>query len=712
MAGKDISFKVSAKDDASGTLNKVAGTVNSFSKETKEALKPLDNLNKSFSSITKAFTPLTVGITAAVAGLKKLSDAISVCTDEWAKDELAMKRIDFAGTINNQLAGTTQELKDLANSIEEMTHGWVGAGDVMDSMSSMLYDKTTPQIKEIILAATDLSAAMGTDLNSAVTQLNNLLAGTTGTLGKMFPELKTFSKEQHEAGDSVAYVAEKVKGAATAFSNTTEGIKREAEESKNALKSAFGDFFTELTVPMTKFFSNIRQQIAGIINNINETRRAIKQLENDDLRVQLEGAQTLWDKAVAERDAARTLVENYAAVNRSSVQATASANGMSFDAVVKNLVETNAAWKSANEDVIKYSALTVELQKQVRDSMAESGSITVNLTDTTIEDLSTETSSNISSEVSKGIVKGFANPQLNNASSAWLSQQQYGGVTSMSLNLPELTGSFNTEDFFSGLQLELGDAATTLFSGGTTSYFGDFVEKIKDVTKELGQGFKTALQEVISSLGDSSGWIGVLVEALMNLENVVSIIGWWLTIIRGFIEEIGPVINEVLQPVVNALLQIGKLVGQALTPSVKALIPVIEVLAEVFTWLYNKILIPIGNAIMVFFTIIGNIGIAVANLFIDIYNLFAWILGKSQKDKKNYLDPNDYMLQEIDTEDILGSDYGSSSSSTGTTLGASYTAQRDITVNISYSHSFVNGDAQQIAIQIKKELESVNALGY
>ena len=646
MAGKDVSFKISAKDEASGTLNKVAGSVNSFGKETKEALKPLDNLNKSFSSITKAFTPLTVGITAAVAGLKKLSDAISVCTTEWAKDELAMKRIDFAGTINKQLAGTTKELKDLANSIESMTSGWVGAGDVMDAMSSMLYDKTTPQIKEIILAATDLSAAMGTDLNTAVTQLNNTFSGTLGQLGKMFPELKNLSKEELEAGKAIDIVADKVSGAGAAFAETTEGIKKAAEESANSLKSALGEAFSYLTAPMTQFFTKLRNNLANLISNANEVKRAMRAIETDDAQTRYDSAAVLQQNAKTLRDQLESTLRNEAAVN-----------GLTDPRAIINMIFSNPDYQALDAEITQYGAIMGEALKELQE-LNNNGYIEVELTDTATQNVAESVAESVAGGLATGLVAAFGG-----VSGAWLSQQQYGGVTGMSLGLPELTGNYNAADYTTAPS-----KIESFFSDSIIPAFSEFIMSLSSVT---------ALLEPV----------GTILEAVFGI--------------------LGPAINSVLSPLVGFLQIVGQTVGNMLIPVLDVITPIIKLIGEALVWVYNKIIMPVANAFITLFNMVYNAIASVVNGILSIYNTIVGWFGGSKKSLVSYKSLDSGYMQEIDT----GALSQAGMSYMGSTGSASYTAARDITVNIVYERSYVNGDAEDIAINLRNEMRRIEALG-
>lgn len=632
MAGKDVSFKISAKDEATSTLNKVAGGINSFGKETKEALKPLDNLNNSFSSITKAFTPLTVGITAAVAGIKKLSDAVKVCTDEWAKDELAMKRIDFAGKLNKNLAGATTSLKNLANSIEDMTNGWIGAGEVMESMNTLLYDKTAPQIEAIITAATDLSIAMGTDLETAVTQLNGTFSGTVGQLGKMFPEIKALTKEELAAGDAISIVAEKVKDASKAFTDSTESMKRASEEASNALKSALGESFTYLMQPMTNFFTRLKNNLADLISNANATKKAMREIEVEDAQTRYNSASVLRNNAITLRQQNADMLRNIAL-----------ASGMTDESDIYNYIQNDSTQMALVQDIQKYSAIMNAAQSELN-ALNNNGYLNVALVD----------EGNTAEVIAQATEEGTA----------------AGTGLAFKLAGPGAVGAY---DVNFGAALNLAPAGSS--SAGT---------------------------QQVSVLAELFGKLTEHVAILNELMNPMTIV------LDAFWQTLEPAVNTVLAPLVGILVTMGQTVGQILAPAFDVLTPAVKLVSEAFVWLYNNVIRPVGNGIIAVFNTVFNVMAAVANAFIAMYN--AIVPKRKEISSISYKSLDEGSLAKIDSGSLATA--GASYMGMGAGSSASYTAARDITVNLSYSHSFVNGDAQEIAIQIKKELAMINALGY
>ena len=65
--------------------------------------------------------------------------------------------------------------------------------------------------------------------------------------------------------------------------------------------------------------------------------------------------------------------------------------------------------------------------------------------------------------------------------------------------------------------------------------------------------------------------------------------------------------------------------------------------------------------------------------------------------------------------DAIAERYGylpDTTSQTAAAASASYTAARDIYVTINFNQSYVNGDAREIALNLRNEIRTAEALGY
>jgi hypothetical protein len=135
----------------------------------------------------------------------------------------------------------------------------------------------------------------------------------------------------------------------------------------------------------------------------------------------------------------------------------------------------------------------------------------------------------------------------------------------------------------------------------------------------------------------------------------------------------------------------------------------LKVLGDILILIYNKIFVPVGNGIIWIFTQIENAFVWLYNKISDVLKAITFgIVNIGHKSSASYEDRELKEISNEPTDYSTGnqSDAGSSSGS------ASYTAARDVVINIYFNHSFVNGDAESIAIMMRDEILLAEAKGY
>lgn len=110
------------------------------------------------------------------------------------------------------------------------------------------------QIRNVIQAATNLSTALGIDLDSAVMMLTKTLGGNVRELGRLVPEIKGMGKEALIAGDAIEWVNENMKGLAETAANTDPITQM--KKAWDELKESFGEFIAPV---VTKVSNNLKQ---------------------------------------------------------------------------------------------------------------------------------------------------------------------------------------------------------------------------------------------------------------------------------------------------------------------------------------------------------------------------------------------------------------------------------------------------------------------
>lgn len=144
-----------------------------------------------------------------------------------ASVEEAAKAIDGENRLLVALKGRKDLQEDLMNQAEELSHTTLFDDDEIVKQQALLaaMGRNNDQIKSIVHAATDMSAALGPDvgLGQVVEALNKALSGNTKALFALDPSLKNVTSLQRGHADAVAYVTEKYAGFAEQLTKTGSG---------------------------------------------------------------------------------------------------------------------------------------------------------------------------------------------------------------------------------------------------------------------------------------------------------------------------------------------------------------------------------------------------------------------------------------------------------------------------------------------------------
>jgi len=215
---------------------------------------------------------------------------------------------------------------------------------------------------------------------------------------------------------------------------------------------------------------------------------------------------------------------------------------------------------------------------------------------------------------------------------------------------------------------EKGDAVDSDFSGSGGGGGGSARDEQAEALQAEIDAYLEELERresaVIDTLtGQLEGFGGAISSAVMEFGTFGLFLVAINEIMSGFMQVVGPLIEDVLQPVSLFLREIGAMLGTMLQPLLEAMIPIVTVLLEAFTfvqkslligmapiiqivtellvmlspviegigyvigklgegflWIYNNVIRHVGNGIMTVFNVVYNAVVAVANGFIAIYN--------------------------------------------------------------------------------------------
>jgi hypothetical protein len=277
---------------------------------------------------------------------------------------------------------------------------------------------------------------------------------------------------------------------------------------------------------------------------------------------------------------------------------------------------------------------------------------------------------------------------------------------------------------------------------------------IKDTVTQSG-GDITAVAEGFATagpLGALAAVIGKILEPLLAIENVGKVLNGVSTIFQKMADVLAPLINELLAPFVIILEIIGEIIGTVLAPVFEILINlltpilnlvltllsvlkpiitvimvivslfaemhpvmliftlVLEAIASVFVWLYNTILLPIANGMIWVFNKIQEGFVWLYNKMSDVIKGITFGAVNLGQKTYNPMDELKEIVTAANTYDYTQTQEGAEASAASGT--GSYTAEKDIIINIYFNNSYVNGDARQIALMLEQELKAAHGLGY
>ena len=135
--------------------------------------------------------------------------------------------------------------------------------------------------------------------------------------------------------------------------------------------------------------------------------------------------------------------------------------------------------------------------------------------------------------------------------------------------------------------------------------------------------------------------VAAVISCLLEIENVKKILNWAGTIVEKIFSFIGPIIDDTLSPLVELLETVGETIGQILTPLfgmiqilttlsglttvLKVLSAILKVVGGAFEWLYNKVIVPVGNKF-----------VDIVNDIITLLNKLPWV-NINKLEKLNYV---------------------------------------------------------------------------
>jgi hypothetical protein len=639
-----VSVEIKGKEDVSQAAQKAKGG--------------LDGLASGANSLVQKFGGLALAGAGVVAAIKVIAKAADECVQAFAENEKATLSFNAAIQTTPGLSTTAGEtLREYAGQIASMTGETQSAVLAMEAML-LKSGRTEQQIQDMLKVAVDFSAATGKDMRSALEQLNKTFGGTAGELAELIPSLKELTKEELANGDAVKLIAEQYKGMGDALAESASVGINNYKNAINELKAAIGDSINSAIKPFRDALTETIIKLTESINKTRELARAKQALAS--------GEATREQKVLAVMDELTDL--------QSQLEVMASPLD-GFD--------------MAGSEMLKRERADIEKR--------------INILTKVLKDLQSTTGPAI-------------------GSAAWLAGM---GVTPPATTAP--TTSTSTSAASQAVE-EAMDVLVQSIDRGTKLLRGQMDANGQWINN--AQGLQNAGPGPASGNtgGQQSGPANNLVNNLIPPESLgvldqfgASILGLVSSfeimdpvamaikyILEGIMEVLGPLMDDLLEPVIGMLRIFGQLLGKLLAPALKILFPIIKAIADAFVFIYNKVIVPIYNAWMTTMNLIYNGFAAFVNGILWLVDQIPFV----DVGRVKYKSLDEGHLEEITTGDVYSA--GAKTGTNGQTgSSASYSQVRDITVNVEINTSALVGEGgvRDFAIMIGRELKSAGVLG-
>ena len=714
--------------------------------------------------LVKDFTDIKSATDMVSSKFKMIIDEVGKMVQEFAAQERAVKSFNAAMATSPQISEAgAMALREYSRGIKAMT----GETDqAVLGLETMLVKsgRSAQEVRKIITTSSDVSIASGKDLRSVVEQLNKTYGGLAGELAEVVPELRNLTKEQLSAGAGVDVLARKYAGLSEQLRETTDVSLKNYTNMVSELNAELGRSAERNLKPLRNWITSLGLAWA-------ESARIMNNYYDEQERRKAGGESTLaGDEALARGRA--TEVENDMARRRTKAgfeespvyrdlakEAAALAKAiLQFENISTNAAtNTGAAGTAAKAADDETSKKQAELDKLVKENYTRLLDFLegVNKQNREAEHFGEEEEKRYErmnraffdfSELTRGLVVDTKGDSLKktivSVINAALGSGAGGGGGVVSVDLvgkiaPLVAAAYQPAgptDFSSG-PTSLGNAdlgiprmgtgasdILAMISESIVSAVGNGGDRIAGIAGGAARGVAAFAAnpnqvggDVLSGLfGGLGGFVGRLMPMIGKLGSVMALLDPIGTILGGVMEVLGPVIDELLAPLVGILRILGVTLGKIIAPVLQALSPVIKAVSDGFIWLYNYVIKPIGNAIyasmMVLVNHILNFGILIANIANNLFNSKRWKAGTNETDWQTLYDTGP--LSDISEDDLTGAGK-TAITAAATGANASYQKPRDITVNIEITTAALvgGGGIRDFAIMIGRELRSAGVLG-
>lgn len=603
----DVKYRIKAKDESK--------------KGVDSAKKNVESLGKA----TKAFGAMAKAAIAGVSFALIIREAKQM-VDLFAEQEKVELRLIAAAANNPYINGdSVRSLRDTAAAMQKVS---IFGDEAIIQQQAFLttLGMTEEQINSVLAASIDLASTGIVTLDSAVKNISKTYGGMTGELGELIPSLKDLTTEELEAGAAVELINEAYGGMAEAAASGVAGAK-------DQFKNAFGDLKESIGGILGTLQAESMRQMQPMIENLtawiqDHQRQILNFFINfpDIVRVSFALAQQMmqkiftWDFIVEAFPVVLRFMWNQFLNTFDLINSFLLAIGETIWQPLKTGFEWAAygikiAWQNTVDFLIKLvNMMSTPIEFMINgiilgiNKVVEAGQkIGLFRRATGVEDLNLEISMpEWTTPTAPGAISGTTIKEAWGDAFAQIPRFFQRTVDNYSNLLDESSGWFADElDAFKAsvgeiINRELPErfksATEPLIDAldGNTGAIEDTRERIPITGAAGGTSLDPGLvggsQMLLEGMGDTLKMfdglsealgpiVGMFLEMIMSLDSVMAVADPLSTILRGALQVVAPLVDQVLAPLVDGLMNLGRVVGVVLLPVFNILGPVANILS-------------------------------------------------------------------------------------------------------------------------------------
>lgn len=669
----------------------------------------LAKLQKSVSSIAGSLKGVIIAKVMQVGAA-----AINGATDAFKDQEAQLTRLNTSVKTNSNLtAGAFQRLRAEADKLTKAGASIFSGEEVTKNqayLSSMKLNES--QINSVMKAATDLSSTGVMPLDQAVKTLSKTYSGNAGKLKELNPAIASLTEAQLKNGAAVSIIAEQYKGMNEAMANTEAGKARQVQNTFDDLKKIIGEIvlsiknisFSYILGPLksiTNWLSKNKDNFINFFRNLPEIA-GLSFSVLDKMMKKVFTFDFLWLSFKHAIKIIGTLFGSLLAVLLSAVGAVANIIWQplryGFELVIYGIKQAfyavmNFFVDGLNGLLDKINSVREFFGKEKIEKFEKWGKD---------DDKKPE------NKIWDNIKGGFKN----------LGDTVVNSVAAVSDVVKEAGADYGNlfKDEFKEFSNKFGKIMSRPSNEKKQEQTIDGESSPAPQKEDDTSPFKE-LFDTVKNAGGAIGWLGNVAEkAAKTGDPLVIVVELLKIVLEGLIEIIGPILNSILAPLFGMLRVIGKFLGIVLTPLLRILEPILRPLIKAFLFLYNNVLVPIGNGLIFIFNLVHNVIAGFINGVSTLVRIITF--GAVNLGRASYRSLNEGRLEkisetELSTEGRAALKTGGASGSQNASAGASAAvAAKPTEINIHFNHSFVNGDAREIALKLREEIKEAEKMGY